>query len=259
MSTPPVVRHELRGRAYWITIDRANKRNALNAAALDGLRTGWRAAHAHPEARVIVLTGSGEQAFCAGGDLQPGQGFAFDPAQPTLDYAELLREVQRSRLPSISRVNGACLAGGMGLLCMTDLAVAAEHARFGLPEVRVGVFPMQVLSLLQRMVAKRRVREWALTGAAFDAAEALAAGLLNAVVAPADLDAAVERLVARLAEASPTAQRRGLYALQAIEAMGFEQALAFSEGQIALLAATEDAREGLAAFNEKREPTWTGR
>ena len=255
----PAVLHEQKGPAFWITINRADKRNALNAEVLAGVRTGWREAHTRAGVRVIVLTGAGGQAFCAGGDLQPGAGFAFDVSRPTLDYADLLREVRTATLPSIARVNGACLAGGIGLLCMTDLAVAADHARFGLPEVKVGVFPMQVLSLLQQLVPRRRLREWALTGDPISAAQAMEAGLLNEVVPAAALDAAVDRLVERLAAASPTAQRRGLYALRAIESMSAEEALAFGEGQIALLAATEDAREGLAAFNEKRKPNWTGR
>ncbi len=248
-----------RGDTFWITLNRPAKRNALNAQVLAGIRQGWRDAHATPGVRAIVITGAGDKAFCAGGDLQPGAGFAFDPSRPTLDYADLLREVRASTLPSIARVNGACLAGGIGLLCMTDLAVAAETATFGLPEVKVGVFPMQVLALLQRLVPRRVLREWVLTGDRFDAARALEAGLLNQVVPPARLDTAIDALVQRLANGSPTAQRRGLYALGAMESMSADQALAFGEGQIALLAATEDAREGLAAFNEGRPPNWTGR
>ena len=255
----PVVLLEARGPAFWITINRPDKRNAINADVIAGIRAGYRQAHADPAVRVIVLTGAGEKAFCAGGDLQPGTGFAFDPARPNLDYADLLREAHAATLPAIARVNGACLAGGMGLLCMTDLAVAVEQARFGLPEVNVGLFPMQVLSLLQQIAPRRLIREWALGGEPFDAEAAKAAGLLNAVVPADGLDAAVERLVARFRRVSPTAVRRGKYALKAIEAMSFEQAIAYTEAQIGHVAATEDAREGMAAFNEKRPPVWTGR
>jgi enoyl-CoA hydratase/carnithine racemase len=250
---------EARGAAFWITINRPDKRNAINAEVVQGIREGYAQAHARPDIRVIVLTGAGDKAFCAGGDLQPDKGFVFDLSQPQVAYADMLREAHAATLPSIARVNGVCMAGGMGLLCMTDLAVASDHALFGLPEVKVGVFPMQVMSLLQHQVAKRVLREWALTGEPFSAEEALRAGLVNQVVPAADLDAKTDALIQRLADKSPTAIRRGKYAMRAIESMGFEQAIAFTESQIALVAQTEDAREGLAAFNEKRPPQWTGR
>ncbi|WP_088281950.1 enoyl-CoA hydratase/isomerase family protein [Ideonella sp. A 288] len=259
MNTAPAVLVERRGPACWVTINRPERRNALNAAVVAGLREAWARAHDDPEVRVIVLTGAGDRAFCAGADLQPGQSFAFDLSRPNADYADLLREVHDATLPSIARVNGACMAGGIGLLCMTDLAVAADDVTFGLPEVKIGLFPMQVLSLLQRLVPARTVREWCLTGEPFTAAEALAAGLLNHVVPAAELDARTEGLVNRLADKSPTAIRRGKYALRAIESMSFDEAIRYTESQIALLAMTEDAKEGRAAFNDKRPPRWTGR
>ena len=255
----PAVLHEKRGGAFWITIYRPDKRNALNAEVVSGIRHGWAKAQSDPEVRVIVLTGAGDKAFCAGADLQPGKSFAFDHSRPNGDYADLLREVHNATLPSIARVNGTCMTGGIGLLCMTDLAVAADDVLFGLPEVKVGVFPMQVMSLLQDLVPRRVVREWALSGEPFGAAEAQRWGLINHVVPAAELDAKIEWLLGRLVDKSPTAIRRGKYAMRAIESMSFEQALAYTESQIALLAMTEDAREGLAAFNEKRKPVWTGR
>jgi enoyl-CoA hydratase/carnithine racemase len=258
-DTAAAVLHDKRGHALWITINRPDKRNAINAEVIAGIRAGYRAAHADADVRVIVLTGAGDKAFCAGADLQPGKGFAFDPAKPNLDYADLMRDAQNATLPSISRINGVCMAGGMGLLCMTDMAVAADHVQFGLPEVKVGVFPMQVMSLLQQIAPRRKVREWALSGEPFDAAQALQAGLLNHVVPAAELDAKVDWLVGRIVDKSPTAIRRGKYAMRAIEAMTFDQAIATTESQIALLAMTDDAKEGLASFNEKRKPQWTGR
>jgi enoyl-CoA hydratase/carnithine racemase len=259
MSDTAAVLHDKRGHAFWITINRPDKRNAINADVIAGIRAGYRAAHADADVRAIVLTGAGDKAFCAGADLQPGKGFVFDFARPNVDYADLLREAQNATLPAIARVNGACMAGGMGLLCMTDLAVAADSVVFGLPEVKVGVFPMQVMSLLQQIAPRRLVREWALGGEPFDAVQALQAGLVNHVVPAAELDAKTDWLVARLVDKSPTAIRRGKYALRAIEAMSFDQAIAYTESQIALLAMTDDAREGLASFNEKRKPRWTGR
>src|SRR5439155_1153125 len=137
-----------------------------------------------------VLTGAGDKAFCAGADLQnSGAAFATDFSRPNVDYADLLRLSQNATKPAIARVGGVCMAGGMGLLCMTDMAVAADHVIFGLPEVKVGVFPMQVMSLLQSIAPPRLVNEWALTGEPFDAKSALAAGLLNYVVPSAGLGA----------------------------------------------------------------------
>ena len=253
------VLHERRGSAFWITINRPDRRNAINEEVIEGITAGYREAQADPAVRVIVLTGAGDKAFCAGGDLRPGGAFAFDLANPTGDYANLLRLGHACRLPSIARINGVCVAGGLGLACMTDLAVAAEHAQFGLPEVRVGLFPFQVLALLKEQVGPRALRELTLTGDMIGAQQAREIGLVNHVVPAAALDAKVDQLVARLVKNSPTAIRRGKYALRAIESMSFEQAIAFTEGQLPLMVQSEDAREGMASFNEKRDPEWTGR
>src|SRR4030088_886216 len=171
---------EKRGQAFWITINRPEKRNAINGDVVAGIARGYRDAHEDPEVRAIVLTGAGDKAFCAGADLQHiGAAFAFDFARPNVDYADLLRLSQNATKPAIARVGGVCMAGGMGLLCMTDMAVAADHVTFGLPEVKVGVFPMQVMSLLQSIAPRRLINEWALTGEPFDARTALAARPLD--------------------------------------------------------------------------------
>lgn len=249
-----------RGQALWITINRPDKRNALNGEVIAGIARGYTQAQEDAEVRVIVLTGAGDKAFCAGADLQnSGAAFAMDFSRPNVDYADLLRLSQSATKPSIARVGGVCMAGGMGLLCMTDMAVAAENVVFGLPEVKVGVFPMQVLSLLQSIAPPRLINEWALTGEPFDAKAAQAAGLLNYVVPAAELDAKIDWLISRIVDKSPTAIRRGKYAMRAIGAMSFDEAIAYLESQIALLAMTEDAKEGLKAFAEKRKPVWTGK
>src|ERR1700716_1967011 len=173
---------EKRGQAFWITINRPEKRNALNADVIAGLAKGYRDAHDDADVRVIVLTGTGDKAFCAGADLQAtGAAFAFDFSKPNVDYADLLRLSQNATKPSIARVGGVCMAGGMGLLCMTDMAVAADHVMFGLPEVKVVVFHRQVLTWLQETPPRRLMTEWALTGEPLDARTAQAAGLLNYV------------------------------------------------------------------------------
>src|SRR5271169_1593132 len=196
MTDTPSVILEKRGQAFLITINRPEKRNAMNGDVIADIAQGYRLAHDDRDVRVIVLTGAGDKAFCAGADLQnTGSAFAADFAKPNVDYADLLRLSQNATRPAIARVNGVCMAGGMGLLCMTDMALASEHVMFGLPEVKVGVFPMQVLSLLQSIAPPRLINEWALTGEPFDAKSALAAGLLNHVVPGAELDAKVGWLI----------------------------------------------------------------
>lgn len=257
MNSPQVL-HERRGAAYWIIINRPARRNALNEEVIAGIVAGIDAAHAAPEVRAIVLTGAGDKAFCAGGDLSTGQNFQVDHSRPTLAYADLMRLARRATLPVIGRINGSCVAGGMGLLGIVDIAVAVEHAKFGLPEIRVGLFAMQVIALLQSLVPKRLLREWCLTGELFDARTAREAGLLNAVVSAGELDKVTDDFVEQIRAGSPMAAKRGIHALNAMEHMGFSEALAFGESQLSLVSQSDDAREGLAAFNEKRKPRWKG-
>ncbi|MCY1332093.1 2,3-dehydroadipyl-CoA hydratase [compost metagenome] len=249
--------NEIRGPVLWLTINRPERRNAISPAVLDGLLAGIEQAERDDAIRAVVITGTGEQAFCAGADLQTGKSFAFDYAEPSQRLANLLRRARQATVPLVARVNGACMAGGMGLMAMCDLAVASERAVFGLPEVKVGVFPAQVLSVLQHLVPRRPLNELCLCGEPLDAGQALQAGLVNYV--SADLDGKLDWLLGRLLDKSPAAIKRGLYTLKHIDTMPFEQSMAFTESQIGLLAMTEDAREGQLAFREKRKPEWTGR
>jgi enoyl-CoA hydratase/carnithine racemase len=250
---------ERRGAVQWITLNRAEQRNAINGEVIEGITEGFQRAQSDAAVRAIVLTGAGDKAFCAGGDLKPGKTFTFDVAEPMAPYANLLRLARNCPIPSMARVNGACMAGGMGLLCMTDLAVASDRAKFALPEAKLGLFPFQVLSLLKDQIGPRILREYVLTGRTFTADEARAIGLINRVVPADELDVHLTALLDELVANSPTALRRGKYALRAIESMSFDQAIAFTESQLTLMAQSEDAREGLASFNEKRKPTWTGK
>ena len=246
-----------RGEALWLTITREARRNAMSADVLRGIAAGLDRAESEPGIRVVVFTGAGDKAFCAGADLQSGAPFGADLSNPHGAAAELFRRTRRATVPLIARVNGACYAGGVGLMAMCDLAVAAESATFALPEIKVGVFPAQVLGVLQHLLPRRVLIEMCLTGDPIDARRALALELLNAVAT--DLDAEVDRLIGRLLAGSPAAMRRGLYTLKRMESMPFEESVAFAESQIALFALTDDAKEGIAAFTEKRKPRWTGR
>ena len=240
-----------------LTIQRESRRNAISPAVINALAAALTSANSDRSLRAIVLTGAGDKAFCAGADLQSGQSFQFDYAEPTQGFANLLRLSRQMTVPMVARVNGACMAGGMGLLAMCDLAVAAPHARFGLPEVKVGVFPAQVLSVLNGLIGARALTELCITGEPVGAEEALRLGLINRV--SEDLDAGVDALLKRFLDKSPAAIRRGLYLMKRVGAMSFEESMAFTESQIGLIALTEDAAEGQAAFREKRPPRWSGR
>ena len=241
----------------WLTINREERRNAISTEVLDGIAAGIDRAHADRAIRALVLTGAGERAFCAGADLQSADPFGTDYSNPYGRAAEVFRKARQSTVPLIARVNGACMAGGMGLMAMCHLAIASSKAIFGLPEVKVGVFPAQVLSVLQHLVPRRVLNELCLTGEPVSAQRALEIGLVNHVAD--DLDAKLQEVVERLVANSPAAIRRGLYTLKHVESMPFEEAIAFTEGQISLFALTEDAKEGQAAFREKRKPAWKDR
>ena len=259
-SPSDLVLAEVRGQVLWLTINREAARNALNDSVLEHLAEGFERTRKDDTLRAIVVTGAGQRAFCAGGDLKSSSAtFEFDYSRPSTSYAELMRAAHRTNLPTIARVNGHCLAGGMGLLAMCDMAVAADNATFGLPEVKVGLFPMQVAATLRRIVPARLFAELCYCGDSIGAAEALAFGLVNYVVPAAELDTKVESLLAKIVTRSPAAMRRGKYALRATLDMNYEQSLAYMETHLSTLALTEDAKEGIASFNERRPPQWNGR
>lgn len=248
---------EQRGAVLWLTITRESRRNAMSHSVLAGMAGAIGAAQAQRGIRAIVITGAGSKAFCAGADLQAAQAFTTDFSEPHGHLAQLLRAAKSSYIPLIARVNGACMAGGMGLLAMCDMAVAASHCVFGLPEVKVGVFPAQVLSVLQHLIPRRKLAEMCITGEPITATQALEYGLVNYV--DPDVDVRLQWLLERILDKSPAAIRRGLYTMKKMEAMPFEESMAFTESQIALFTLTEDAQEGQRAFQEKCPPNWVGR
>jgi enoyl-CoA hydratase/carnithine racemase len=255
----PAVRSERKGDALWLWIDRESRRNAINSAVLAGIAEGLAVAAANPAIRAVVLTGAGDKAFCAGADLSDGPAtFQAGPDEPTTEFGRLARQVRTIGLPLIARVNGACVAGGMGLMALCDLAIAADHARFGLPEVKVGVFPMQVLVYLRATMHARHISELCLTGELITAQRAAEMGLVNEVVPAAQLDARIDALVHTLRAASPAALRRGKQVMCAMQMMAFEEALSYAEAQIGMASRSADAAEGLQAFADKRPPRWAG-
>jgi enoyl-CoA hydratase/carnithine racemase len=262
-SNPPApVRCEARGPVFWITIDRPERRNAIDDDVAHAIAAGLREAESQAAIRAVVLTGAGDRAFCAGGDLRAGPDespFESDPARLDNAILDLFRTFERCGLPTIARVNGHALAGGLGLMCACDLAIAVDTATFGVPESGVGLFPMMILPYLLRAMPRRRLLEWCITGERFSAAQALEAELVNRVVPPAALDDELDRLLATILPRSPSAIRLGKRGLRAIEHMTLAQAFEYAGLMLPNMARTEDAREGFRAFREKRNPRFTGR
>ena len=248
---------EMRGPVMWLTINREERRNAISSGVLAAMSAALARANQDRAVRAVVITGAGTRAFCAGADLQSGKSFKFDYSEPYVGFANLFRQARQSTVPLIARVNGACMAGGMGIMGMCDMAVSSPAAVFGLPEVKVGLFPAQVLSVIGKLLPRRVLAEMCLTGEPLTAEQALRYDLINHV--SDDLDAGVEFLLGRMLDKSPAAIRRGLYTMKKIEAMAFEESMAFTESQIGLFALTGDAAEGQLAFREKRQPVWPGK
>ena len=256
-----VVRYEVQGGQAHLTVDRPRARNALSPEVLGGLLAGLGRAEADPAVRVVVLTGAGDKVFCAGGDLGSlgGEGGFLATHEGRRQYGQLLLRLQDVRKPTLARVNGHALAGGLGLVLACDLAVAAEHAELGTPEIDVGLFPMMMLALVQRHLGRKRALEMILTGERLGAREALALGLLNRVVPAAELDAAVGALAGKLAGKSQAVLALGRRAFFTAEDLPLPAALEYLSSQLSLNVMAEDAAEGVSAFAQKRAPKWNDR
>lgn len=246
----------------WITITRQDRRNALNAEVVQTIDAAIAAAMAGGVARAIVLTGEGDKAFCAGADLNKsavGGAFAVDFSQPKHYIVALFKRMQECTLPIIARVNGHALAGGFGLLCACDMAVAADDIKIGTTESRIGVTPMMILPHMLRVLPPRRLHEMCITGEMFSAADALDWGVVNYVVPRVELDQKLQWLLARVVDKSPTAVRLGKQAYHAMRDMSLRESLEYAQVMVPVMSSTEDAQIGISAFQEKRTPEWSGR
>src|SRR3954464_12431085 len=244
-----------------ITLDQPDTRNALPDELLDDLIGAFEAARDDDAVRVVVLTSSHEKVFSAGGDLA---GFAADVPLVRKHFAtdrfpRLFRLIGELGKPSLCAANGHVLAGALGLALACDLIVAREGARFGTPEINVGVFPFMIMALIYRNVARKKTTELLLLGERIDAHEAERIGIVNKVVAPEELDATVRDWAQRLAAKSPVLMRMGKDAIYRQMDMAFEDALDYLRAQLTIAFSTEDIQEGVKAFFEKRDPEWTGR
>jgi enoyl-CoA hydratase/carnithine racemase len=244
------------GRAT-ITIDDPERRNPMSVAVMEGLVEATRRALGDPEVRVIVFTGAGETAFSAGGDL--AGSFVDDALELHRErgaLADLFRLMRRGGKATVARVNGHALAGGFGLAVACDVTICVDDARLGMPEVGVGLWPMMVSAVLMRAMPPKAVLELMLTGRTIDPLEAQRLGAVSRVVSRPELDPAVTETVEALAALSPAAIMMGRDALYGVSDLGFDSALDRLQTGLTAIAMSDDAREGIAAFLEKREPRW---
>ncbi len=247
---------EKRKDVLWLTLNRPDVHNAMNAAMTDALTDALRAASGDGNLRAVVITAAGDRSFCSGADLKESAGGMFLSRDGTNPIADVIRAIEICDKIVIARINGRVLAGGLGLIAACDLAYAANHAEFSLPEVRVGLFPAMVAAKLLAKIPPSQLQEMAYLGAAINAADAERLGLVNRAVPSAELDGVVEDVLARLRQNAPGAIAAGKAALLTMRDMPSSERLAFAESVIATISGSNEAREGRLAFAEKRKPLW---
>ena len=255
---------ERQGPVLTLTINRPERRNAMTWEVIAGLRREVASAKVDPAVRVVVLTGAGELAFCAGADLS---GMVpTDPGGVTDEYAqhhrargwlaELFEELWALGKPTIARVQGWAMAGGFGLALACDMVVASDRARFGAPELNVGLWPYMVTVPMLRSMPPKKALELCLTSRVVGAEEAERIGFVTRVVAPDQLDGAVAELAAVLASKPPGVMRMGRESFYAVLDSAATEALPYLHAMLTVTSQTAEAAEGIAAFHEKRPPAW---
>jgi enoyl-CoA hydratase/carnithine racemase len=253
--------YEVEDGVATLTLNRPEQRNALSPTMLGEIHDALMRARDDEAVRAVVLTGAGDKAFCAGADLG---GFAEEV--PLVEkhfgsdkFLEVFRLLPRLGKPSLCAANGHVLAGGLGLAISCDLVIAKESATFGTPEINIGAFPYMIMALIYRNVPRKKVNEMVLLGERMSAAEAVECGLANKAVPDGEFDAAVADWAQKLASKSPVLMRLGHNAMHRLQDMATDDAFEFLRSQLSLTFTTEDLREGVAAFFEKRDPDWKGR
>jgi enoyl-CoA hydratase/carnithine racemase len=248
------------GHVATVTLNRPEQRNPLSATMLRDLAAtlGW--CKDEPEVRVVVVTGAG-RVFCAGADLS-----SFDGEMTGLEryrsrdlFVNLFLLMAELGKPIIGRINGHALAGGLGLACSCDILISVDTASFGTPEINVGIWPMMIQAILARNIPRKVLLEMEMLGERWTAAQLASFGVINRVVPQEQLDSTVDEIARELARKSPVAMRLGRDSFYRQEDMDFRAALHYLHGQFLLVSQTEDSREGIKAFFEKREPDFKGR
>ena len=255
-----MILYDISGARATITIDDPERRNPMSVETMDGLRTAALRAIDDPAVRVLVFTGSGDRAFSAGGDL--AAGFVDDPIglhRARGGLANLFRILRRGGKPTVARVNGHALAGGFGLAVSCDITVCAAEAKLGVTEVNVGLWPMMITAVISAGVSRKAALELMMTGRLITPDEALRIGAISRVVPFDSLDSVVDDIVDALASKSPATLQLGRDAFYGVADLGFDAALDRLQGGLTAVAVTEDSKEGIQAFLDKRAPNWFGR
>jgi methylglutaconyl-CoA hydratase len=256
------LKFERDGQIATVTLNRPDKRNAISTPMIEDLFAALGAAEADKAVRVVILTGAGK-AFCSGMDLETLQALAKQTAEQNLEdsrrMAKMFQLVYSFPKPLITAVNGAAIAGGCGLATLSDFTLAVPGAKFGYTEVRIGFIPALVSVMLRRQVGEKHTRDLLLSGRLIDAAEAFRLGLVTEVVPTDDLMKRAHEVANMLIEASPTSLALTKRLLLRYDEKEVREELELATRENAQIRATEDFREGLASFLEKRPPKWTGR
>ncbi|HEY1989595.1 MAG TPA: enoyl-CoA hydratase-related protein [Acidimicrobiales bacterium] len=252
------------GPVLTLTINRPDRRNSMTWEIIRELRRRLAEAKSDPSVRVVVLAGSGDQAFCAGADLSGmapsdaggGTDAFFDQHAARGWLVDLFEEMWQLGKPTIARVQGWALAGGFGLALACDLVVASEAARFGAPELNVGLWPFMITVPMVRSMPPKKALELMLTSRVVGAAEADRIGFVTRVVPAEQLDDAVAELAATLASKPPGVMRLGRESFYAVWDSAASEALAHLHAMLTITSQTAEASEGISAFMEKRTPEW---
>jgi enoyl-CoA hydratase len=255
------ITYDVAGGVATLTLNDPATRNALSDELLAELIDALRAARDDDAVRCLVLASSHETVFSSGGNLG---NFAAEVPLAHKHFAserfpEAFTLLGRLGKPSLCAAGGHVLAGALGLALACDLVIAREGARFGTPEINVGLFPFMIMALIYRNVPRKKVAEMMLLGEQMSAHDAERLGIVNRVAAPGDFDGLVAEWAARLAAKSPVLMKLGKDAMYRQQDMAFEDALDFLRAQLTVAFSTDDIQEGVRAFFEKRDPVWTGR
>jgi len=249
---------ERAGAVTTLVLNVPERKNAIGPRMVNELLYALEDVAKDDAQRVLILRGAGGT-FCAGGDLKQLSGDEVEELPPRGDYVDLLLAMRGFDKPLVAQVEGYAMGGGLGLAASCHLAIGAASAILGTPEIRRGLFPMMILSVLRPLMPPRELTKMALLGEKLSADEAVEVGLLTEAVPDAELADHMQTLTATLAKLSPVALSMGLRAMRETRDLPMEEALPDLRGRLFTLLGTEDAQEGLRAFFEKREPVFSGR